>query len=289
MFSEPNKIILKKTNDTVKKWHWITSFLTHCVLRIRFSISGNFTCLRKKMLLPIAIHREFEERQHAASQRAHGKSSCKTLGTEEMKHEYVLSLHLHSSCLYGLDLHLNLQMTIKTVCMFSSLFCIFQFILSMHSCRFAVRDCYSGWYLQVLLVSISVPLVHWLPFCSAMKPWRGDGLASEGLVKSRLWGMKCFLFSSWLQVKCFWDLFSDFRVSLSISGNDLRCGRRKQARASLTVSGLSTTSQPQWEALPGGAFSGECHCVERGWFWGQTAWGLNLAPLFKNSVTLEFS
>lgn len=56
----------------------------------------------------------------------------------------ILMLYLHSSCLFSLNLHFQMAFFWKIVCMFSYLFCTFQFTLGMPSSQFTVRDCSSG-------------------------------------------------------------------------------------------------------------------------------------------------
>lgn len=91
------------------------------------------------------------------------------------------------------------------------------------------------WYLQIWSVKW---MSLWPIGYHSAQPWdlgNGDGVTSVGCVNSGVvYGMLSYL--QWLQVKCLWeDFFSGYRLCFSSSWNDLRCGRRKPATASLTV------------------------------------------------------
>lgn len=86
-------------------------------------------------------------------------------------------------------------------------------------------------------------------------------------------------------MKCLWELFSGYRVSFSVPGKELRCGRRKQPRASVAVCILMCSLTASMGG-PEGAFQASGCVVERRGALVIDNWGLNWAPLFKDFVGL---
>lgn len=150
----------------------------------------------------------------------------------------ILMLPWPNSRLRGLDLqsHLRLQ-----ACMFSLTFCIFWFILVMHSSCSGLHD----WYWEPAFAShIHEPRCL---FCA----WVAS-LPSHGtLFEERRWLQVGNVFFSWLQVAWLWEVnYSGYRRSFSSLWSGQRYGRRNEARASIVMlhsTASTSATEAEWD------------------------------------------
>lgn len=135
----------------------------------------------------------------------------------------ILMLPWHNSRLRGLDLHSHLHLQ---PCMFRLIFCIFRFILVMHSSCSGLHD----WYWEPTFASHNHE--PWCLFCA-----RVASLPSHGTpLGEHRWLQVGNVFFSWLQVAWLWEInYSGYRGSFSSLWSGQRYRRRKEARASIVM------------------------------------------------------